>query len=76
MTQFKCLECRTLFESKGEVTEYTSPVYGPCSKRVAYCPDCGEVSDEYRSPNKFRSRSASHESMPVIGGCASGSCGL
>jgi hypothetical protein len=74
MTRFQCDKCQAIFENEGEVLEYTSPVYGPCSKRVAYCPGCGDKSDEYRAPKKSRTAPAYHEAMAATGGCSSGSC--
>ncbi len=75
MEQFRCEECGIIFENKGEVLEYTSPVYGPCSKKVADCPDCGCKSDEYRPPKQAKSKSSNYrDAMPAMGGCAAGGC--
>lgn len=74
MTRFQCEKCASVFENEGEVLEYTSPVYGPCSKKVADCPDCGCKSDEFRPPKNFKAAPAYHEAMPAMGGCSTGGC--
>lgn len=75
MIQFKCDGCGNQFDTHGKVLEYNSPVYGPCSKKVADCPKCGSQSDEYRAPKMSKSKSASYqEAMPSMGGCGGGGC--
>lgn len=75
MLQFQCEKCGTTFEDQGEVLEYNSPVYGPCSKKVADCPGCGCKSDEYRPPKQAKSKTSAYsEAMPAMGGCAQGGC--
>jgi hypothetical protein len=74
MTRFQCEKCATVFENEGEVFEYTSPVYGPCSKKVADCPGCGCKSDEFRPPKNYKKASSYMETMPAMGGCSSGGC--
>jgi hypothetical protein len=44
VNKYKCYDCGKIFESEGQVKEYTDAIYGPCSKRIAICPDCGEES--------------------------------
>lgn len=50
MMQFKCPDCKLLFEAQAEKKEYNSPIYGPCFKYISYCPSCKTESNEYRSP--------------------------
>jgi hypothetical protein len=73
MERFKCEKCDVIFENEGVKIEYTSPVYGPCSKKVADCPDCGEKSDEYRAPKRIKSKSYK-DAVPSMGGCPPGGC--
>lgn len=76
MIKFKCDNCGKAFEDKGKVLEYNSPVYGPCSKKIAGCPECGHESDEYRPPKQAKSRSAAYSgAMPSMGGCSAGGGG-
>lgn len=76
MISFKCENCSSIFESKGRVYEYNSPIYGPCSKKVADCPECGSVSDEYRKPRQAKGGKPSYcsDQMAASGGCPSGGC--
>lgn len=37
MERYKCEKCGNVFENEGEVLDYNSPIYGPCSKKVADC---------------------------------------
>lgn len=75
MENYQCEKCGNIFERKGEVLEYNSPVYGPCSKKVADCPNCGVRSDEYRAPKQTKSKSMSYqEATPSPRGCPAGGC--
>jgi hypothetical protein len=48
MLKFKCTQCSSLFEAEGVKDEYLSPIYGPCWKMIAECPDCKTICDEFR----------------------------
>jgi hypothetical protein len=75
MESFRCEKCGNIFQSEGDVIDYNSPVYGPCSKKVAGCPDCGIISDEYRAPKQAKSKNSSYQAnVPVMNGCGSGGC--
>jgi hypothetical protein len=65
-----------MFEGTGKVFEYSSPIYGPCSKTVEDCPKCGGTGDEYRKPKQAKSKRPSYcnEQMASSGGCQSGGC--
>jgi hypothetical protein len=52
--EFKCNACRKQFEAIGTMLEYTDPVFGPCVRRVADCPDCGSQASEYLKPKPAR----------------------
>ncbi len=72
MEKFQCVKCDNLFETEGTVMEYHSPVYGPCSKKVAECPQCGNQSDEYRPPKQAKSKSDFRPAAPAMGSCPAG----
>jgi len=70
--EFKCYSCEKTFEAEGTRMEYMDPMYGPCTKMIAACPDCGGESSEYRKPKPVRnSASSPQESCPAY---HSGSC--
>lgn len=46
MNKFYCQKCQKAFDAEGVKHEYNSPIYGPCWKRMAACPNCGLESDE------------------------------
>ena len=48
--KFKCYTCEVVFEAEGRKKEYMDPMYGPCSKVVADCTECGGEAIEYRDP--------------------------
>ncbi|TVR74634.1 MAG: hypothetical protein EA408_02715 [Marinilabiliales bacterium] len=72
MLQFQCESCGIKFEGQGTTHEYNSPVYGPCSKKVADCPQCGETIDEYRPPKQAKSKSDFRPAAPAMGSCPAG----
>lgn len=75
MERYKCEKCGNVFENEGEVLDYNSPIYGPCSKKVADCPDCGIRSDEYRPPKQAKAKVSGYQGAPApMGGCAAGGC--
>jgi hypothetical protein len=41
MTKFTCETCKKTFEAEGTKQEWIDRTYGPCSRWVAVCPDCG-----------------------------------
>ncbi|MFC2097783.1 hypothetical protein ACFLSI_05555 [Bacteroidota bacterium] len=67
--EFKCRKCNTTFKADPVRKEYIDPVYGPCFKFVAECPDCKQESGEYIKPKPQKANS-----KPDIPSCASGSC--
>lgn len=54
MNKFKCDSCQKIFEAAGIKKEYKNPIYGPCWKRVANCPDCGIECDEFRQKSSSK----------------------
>ena len=50
MEKFECNSCKKTFEAEGTKKEWNDPIYGPCMKFVANCPDCGAECNEYRVP--------------------------
>lgn len=68
MKEFQCRTCDRIFDAEGTMKEYMSPVYGPCSKEVAVCPDCGEEATEKIKPKQAKNSSFSGPS------CSSGGC--
>jgi len=75
--KFKCSDCDLLFEAERIKEEYIDPIYGPCSRNVADCPQCGKSAREYVKPKQVRK-----SSEPVMapscgpGGCCGPSCGF
>jgi hypothetical protein len=47
MKDFKCYDCGHIFKAKGQKKEYRDPIYGPCSKWVAPCPECQQEAGEF-----------------------------
>ena len=74
MEKFQCEKCGNLFETEEKVLEYHSPVYGPCSKKVADCPQCGSKSDEYRPPKQSKAKIDFRQAAPAMGNCPAGGC--
>lgn len=52
--KYFCQKCQKAFEAEGIKQEYTSPIYGPCWKRIAVCPDCGVECDEFRKKSSSK----------------------
>jgi len=82
MDKFYCEKCKKVFEAQGIKEEYTSPIYGPCWKRVSQCPDCGSKCDEYRQVTSAKKGSFDFDSYVESlrnrgGGCnpGGGCCG-
>ncbi|MCM8815697.1 MAG: hypothetical protein NC931_06955 [Candidatus Omnitrophica bacterium] len=79
MNKFFCNKCQKTFEDDGKKQEYTSPIYGPCWKRVARCPDCGAECDEFRQKSSGKKTDFDFDSyvenLRSRGGCCrSGGC--
>lgn len=53
-SKFYCQKCQEIFETEGVKLEYKDPIYGPCWKRVADCPDCGSKCDEFRQKSSSK----------------------
>ena len=70
LTKYTCSHCKTIFEAEGNKKEWTNPIYGPCMKYVALCPDCQAECDEYRVPQQSKISSAIPQSS--CNGCCSG----
>ena len=68
--KFWCASCKKIFEAKGKKKEWKDPIYGPCLKFIAACPECKVECDEYRDPNAQKKSSASPE-MSCGGNCHS-----
>jgi len=62
MDKFYCEKCQRIFEAMGVKKEYTSPIYGPCWKYVAQCPQCGAKCDEHRQMSSGRKNSFDFDS--------------
>lgn len=69
--KFKCYDCDVVFEAKGKKKEFVDPVYGPCSKWVAKCPECKVDASEYNPPLEKGKSSRQMPSCGMEGGCAS-----
>ena len=54
-TKFICKTCNIVFENEGVNIEYISKIYGPCSKKIGICPDCGNECNEYFVPKAKKS---------------------
>ncbi len=69
--KFRCLACHVDFESEGTRKEYHDPIYGPCAKVIAPCPECGAECGEHRSPKPRKADSSNDFSCPSApsGGC-------
>ena len=50
-----CKECDITFDHDGIKKEYSDPVFGPCAKYVATCPQCNKEVDEFRRPKPTKS---------------------
>lgn len=57
--QFVCAVCQVEFEHEGIKKEYVDPIYGPCAKTVAPCPECEAESTEYRPPKPQKANKSS-----------------
>lgn len=66
---FYCNNCEFIFSAEGQKKEYQHPIYGPCSKYVAYCPQCHKECSEKIEPKKGKPK----QEIPF---CSSGYCGL
>jgi len=69
--EFKCFDCNLIFEGEGSKLEYMDPTYGPCSKIVAVCPECGSSVTEYRKPKPAKGTRGGENACPAY---HSGSC--
>jgi hypothetical protein len=76
METYICKTCNLKFDANGSKTEWIDAAFGPCSKMVAKCPECGNECDEYRAPKQGLADSHHHVShTPACGSCCGG-CGL
>ena len=62
MDKFYCQNCQKVFKAQGIKQDYTSPIYGPCWKRIAKCPDCGAECDEFRQTISTKKKSFNFDS--------------
>lgn len=69
---FKCRSCNLVFEAEGVKVEYMSRIYGPCSKKIASCPQCKQECDEYVAPKPNKSQSNANSGCHGNCGC----CGV
>lgn len=75
-TKFYCNTCDHKFEGKKTRLESVHPIYGPCWKYVAKCPECKELCDEYKIKVAVKSSSESECCRERSGGnYHSGGCG-
>lgn len=73
MEIYYCKKCNNKFESKGSKIEWIDSVFGPCSKLVANCSECGSECNEYNAPKQSGNKFQNH--TPPCGSCCGG-CGL
>jgi hypothetical protein len=60
MSTYFCDYCRTEFDTDKPIKkEYTDYFLGPCSKNIAYCPQCGQESNEKLIPKPQKNTPAS-----------------
>ncbi len=69
MIKFVCKDCNKIFEADPIKKEYFDPIFGPCSKAVAKCPDCNMECNEYIKPKPQKA-----SSQPAMPSCSTGSC--
>ncbi len=60
-SKFYCEPCEFKFEDEGFKKEWQDKMYGPCWKRLAYCPKCHKPVDELYSKSSS-SKSADFDS--------------
>lgn len=73
---YNCKICRIDFEVESPTKkEYTDPIYGPCTKYVAYCPKCNT---ECLEKPRLRPAKKEQSSMPLFSqnccGAGTGCC--
>lgn len=54
--KFYCTQCKTIFETEGYKKEWEDKIYGHCWKRLAKCPTCKAVCDEFWQKNNTSSK--------------------
>ena len=59
--RFWCVSCKNIFEAVGNKKEWNDPIYGPCMKYIASCPECKSECDEYREPSRQKTSSRMSE---------------
>jgi hypothetical protein len=62
--EFKCYECNAVFEGEGIRVDYKDPIYGPCSKVVLNCLQCGSECTEYRKPKPSKDSNQTEKKCP------------
>ncbi|HDP75920.1 MAG TPA: hypothetical protein ENN49_08630 [Bacteroidales bacterium] len=76
METYICKTCNVKFDANRTKTEWIDAAFGPCSKMVAKCPECGNECDEYCAPKQGSANSNQHVShAPSCGSCCGG-CSL
>ena len=65
--QFFCPKCNTIFNGDPVRKEYIDPIYGPCFKFVANCPDFKHESGEFIKPKPQKANSKSDSLILIIG---------
>lgn len=71
MKKFKCYHCNLVFEAEGNLKNFMDAIYGPCSRWVADCIQCGEECSQY-SVNPARNNNSG--TMAPCGNYSSCSC--
>lgn len=74
VSQFYCSNCKKKFESAKIKDESLHPIYGPCWKYIASCPDCNTSCDEYKIKVAVKSSSQNECCMENSGGHAHSGC--
>ena len=69
--KFICKNCNKIFTADPIRKEYHDPIFGPCFKYIADCPQCDKESNEYRKPKP--QKAGNKQDLPS---CASGSCSV
>ncbi|MEW5846780.1 MAG: hypothetical protein AB1777_11045 [Bacteroidota bacterium] len=76
METYICRTCNVKFDANVTKTEWIDAAFGPCSKMIATCPNCGDACDEYRAPKQVSTDKHQHvHHAPACGSCCGG-CGL
>ncbi len=70
---FYCPDCNNEFWTQGKKTKRIDPIYGPCWKRQAECPSCGQLVDQKKkSLSQGDQKRIQHRQSKTS--CATGAC--